>query len=333
MNKGHTLVVAEMACSHEGSLDLMHTISQAVYEAKADILQLQIWALPHMMSPARKEYGLLEKIEFSYDEWTTIVRTIREKFKGLKIFVCVYEHNSLDFINDLGIDGYKLNSSDLTNYLVLDKVASFKLPIHLSVGASTVSEIQFAINRLRENNAEEITLMYGLQNFPTDPKTVNLDYMNALGKLFDLPVGYQDHCDADHESAFWLPAASMGMGPSVLEKHITHDRSLKGIDHESALDPHEFAKFVKMIRTIDSAIGEKTPRPFSESEIKYREFQKKTIVANCKIMPGEKITTDNICFMRAETLNFTPDRVSEVLGKKASSAISPYEVLTNQHFT
>ena len=314
-------------------MDLMQKISQAAHDAKADILQLQVWSLPYMMSPARKEYGLLEEIEFSYEQWTSIVRTIREKLRGLKIFVCVYEHHSLDFINDLGIDGYKLNSSDLTNYLVLDKIASFKLPIHLSVGASAVSEIQFAINRLRKNNAAEITLMYGHQNFPTDPSTVNLAYMNALGNLFDLPVGYQDHCDADHESAFWLPAASMGMGPSVLEKHITHDRSLKGIDHESALNPDEFAKFVKMVRTIDSAKGEKSPRAFSASEIKYREFQKKTIVASCKIMPGEEITADNICFMRAETLNFTPDRVEEVLGKSVTLEIAPFEVLTSQHFS
>lgn len=328
-----TQVVAEMACSHEGSLDLLHKISQAAYKAKADILQLQVWSLPYMMSPNRKEYSLLEEIEFSYEQWTEIVQTIRKNFKGLKIFVCVYEHNSLDFINGLGVDGYKLNSSDLTNFLVLDKVASFNLPVHLSVGASSVSEIQFAVNRLRENNAGAITLMYGHQNFPTEPATVNLEYMRSLGQLFDLPYGYQDHCDADDESAFWLPATSMGMGPSVIEKHITHDRSLNGIDHESALNPDEFAKFVEMVRTIDAAKGEKVPRPFSESETKYREFQKKTIVAKCQIRVGEEITSDNICFMRAETLNFTPDRVSEVLGKKASLAISPYEVLTNQHFT
>ena len=328
-----TQIVAEMACAHEGSLDLLYKISQAAHDADADILQLQIWSLPYMMSPNRKEYSLLEKIEFSYEQWTEIVQTIRKNFKRLKIFVCVYEHNSLDFINSLGIDGYKLNSSDLTNFLVLDKVASFNLPVHLSVGASSVSEIQFAVNRLRKNNAGAITLMYGHQNFPTEPATVNLEYMRSLGQLFDLPYGYQDHCDADDESAFWLPAASMGMGPSVIEKHITHDRSLKGIDHESALNPDEFAKFVKMVRTIDNAKGEKVPRPFSESETKYREFQKKTIVAKCQIRAGEEITSDNICFMRAETLNFTPDRVSEVLGKKASSAISRYEVLTNEHFS
>ena len=83
-------------------------------------------------------------------------------------------------------------------------------------------------------------IMYGFQNFPTAPRDVHLNYMLKLKELFELPIGYQDHCDANEDSAFWLPAASVGMGINTLEKHITHDRSLKGIDHESALNPSEF---------------------------------------------------------------------------------------------
>ena len=65
------------------------------------------------------------------------------------------------------------------------------------------------------------------------------------------------------------------MNASIIEKHITHDRSLKGVDHESALNPDEFAKFVKMVKTIDSAKGTNKPHSFSESEISYRGISKK----------------------------------------------------------
>jgi sialic acid synthase SpsE len=322
-----TKIVAEMACSHDGSYRLMKKIIDASFHGGADIIQLQIWKLKHMMTPSRSLYKKLKAIEFSYAQWGRIVEYTRKKYPTLKIYVCVYEHNSLDFINSLGVDGYKINSSDLTNYLVLEKISSYNKKTNLSVGASSLDEIQFALDKLQQNESLPITLMYGHQNFPTHPSQVNLNYMKTLGELFDLPYGYQDHCDADEESAYWLPAASLGMNASIIEKHITHDRSLKGVDYESALNPDEFAKFVKMVKTIDSARGTNKPHSFSESEISYRKFQKKTVVAAKKILAGDPITTDNIYFMRAEKLGVTPDQVNQIIGRNVKSAIEAYQVL------
>jgi len=155
-----------------------------------------------------------------------------------------------------------------------------------------------------------------------------MSYLTKLANLFELPVGYQDHCDADDESAFWLPAASMGMGISVLEKHITHDRSLKGIDHESALNPDEFVKFVDMVRCIDAAKGQATPRNFTIDEIKYREFQKKSIVAASTLKKGSTVEADDIVFMRAETLGFSPAQIDVVIGKTLLKDIDAFETIT-----
>ena len=124
MNK--SLIIAEMACSHEGDLDLAKKIIDAAANAKADAIQLQIWSLTHMMSPQRKEYELLKKIEFNQEQWKGLVLYSKKKYPNLKIYVCVYEHSTIDFIDTLNIDGYKLNSSDLSNPLVLDKVAKKK---------------------------------------------------------------------------------------------------------------------------------------------------------------------------------------------------------------
>ena len=114
-----------------------------------------------MMSPQRKEYELLKKIEFNQDQWREIVSYSKKNYPELKIYVCVYEHSTIDFIDTLNIDGYKLNSSDLSNPLVLDRVAKKNKPINLSVGASTISEIENAINRIRAISNSIITLMYG----------------------------------------------------------------------------------------------------------------------------------------------------------------------------
>jgi N,N'-diacetyllegionaminate synthase len=241
------------------------------------------------------------------------------------VYVCVYEHSTIEFIDSLGIDGYKLNSSDLSNPLVLEKVAKMDKPINLSIGASTIAEIQSAIHRIKSISNANVTLMYGHQNFPTHPENVNMSYMKKLGDLFDLPIGYQDHCNADDESAFWLPAASMGMGVDVLEKHITHDRSMKGIDHESALNPGEFQRFVEMVRVIERATGESTPHAFSVAEKKYREFQKKSIVTVRDLKTGHALVDDDVAFMRAEVLGLSPDKLGGILDKTIKHDMAAFQ--------
>ena len=216
----------------------------------------------------------------------------------------------------------------MSNPLVLDKVAATGKPINLSVGASTIAEIQSAVKRISSISESPITLMYGHQSFPTRPENVNMSYMKKLGDLFELPIGYQDHCDADEESAFWLPAASIGMGVSVLEKHITHDRSLKGIDYESALNPDEFIKFVEMVRTIDKSKGIAVPREFSKDEKKYREFQKKSIIVTRDMQAGSTIMSADVAFMRAEILGLSPDKINQVVGKKLIKDVSAYQSIT-----
>ena len=130
--------------------------------------------------------------------------------------------------------------------------------------------------------------MYGLQLFPTRTDATHLSYLLSLRNLFQLPVGYQDHSDGGSDAAFWLPAAAIGMGVDIVEKHITHDRSFKGIDYEAALNPDEFVRFMAMVREIDAAMGDPCPRPFSPEEMKYRKYCKKSIVAARDLVEGRR---------------------------------------------
>ena len=328
MTKKRKFIIAEMACSHEGEEKLAKKIIDGAAKANADAIQLQIWELKYMMTPQRSEFEWLKKIEFSHEEWSNIIKYSRSNYPNLEIWVCVYEHQSIEFIDSLNIDGYKLNSSDLSNPLVLEKVALSGKPINLSVGASTLDEIESALDLISNISKSAVILMYGFQNFPTNPESVHMLYMNTLKQKFNLPIGYQDHCDADTEAAFWMPAAAVGMGVEVLEKHITHDRNFKGVDHESALNPDEFIRFVEMVRILDKAQGSVRSRPFSEDEIKYREFQKKSIVAARDLPAGVELTEKDLAIMRAESLGLSPDKVEVIIGKFTQRDIPAYQALT-----
>jgi sialic acid synthase SpsE len=326
-----THIIAEMACSHEGDPTLARKIIDAAGDAGADSIQFQIWALKETVVPHHPDYQMLTRIELSRDAWRDLANYARGRYPTMQIIACVYERSSVDFAEEIAVDAYKIHSADLSNPVLVNYVAQTNRRIDLSVGASTTGEIQSALEWIatgRGKEASETWLMYGYQGFPTPTHAINLSYMMKLKQLFELPIGYQDHSDANLPAAFWLPAAALGMGVDVLEKHITHDRSYKGIDHEAALNPDEFRKFVEMVREIEVAKGYSAPRAFSAEEIKYRKYSKKSLVASRNLAEGQVIASEDLIFMRADSLGVPPDQAERLVNRKTRRAIPAYHLVT-----
>lgn len=327
-----TYIIAEMACSHEGDPALAQKIIDGAGRAGADAIQFQIWALKDMVVPHHADYEMLTRIELSRDGWKDLAAYAKQRYPEMQIIACVYERSSVDFAETLAVDAYKIHSADLSNPYLIQHVAQTSRRIDLSVGASTISEIQSALHWIGESRADatrsNVWLMYGYQGFPTPTDAINLSYMAKLKQLFELPVGYQDHSDANTNAAFSLPAAAVGMGVDVLEKHITHDRSYKGIDHEAALNPDEFVRFVEMVREIDAAKGVSTPRAFSPEELKYRKYSKKSLVASRDLREGQTVGEEDLLYMRADSLGLPPDQASRLIGRTTRKPIPAYHLIT-----
>ena len=320
-------IIAEMACSHEGDPALARKIIDGAGRAGADAVQFQVWTLKDILVPQHPAWEQCKKLEFSREEWTDLARFVRERYPTMDIIGCVGEKGSVDFCRQIQVDAYKLHSADLSNEKLVREVAATGKRIDLSVGASTLDEIQTALEWIRETSDSEIWLMYGYQNFPTPTDAIHLDYMMNLKRMFALPIGYQDHSDADSDAAFWLPAAAAGMGVDCLEKHITHDRSLKGTDHEAALNPGEFARFVAMVREIEAARGAAAPRPFSGEEMKYRRYAKKSLVAARDLTAGARIGEVDLAALRAEELGLPPDQAGRLIGKTTRTRVAAFQIV------
>ena len=315
MNSHGIYIIAEMACSHEGDFSLAKKIIDGAGNAGSDAIQFQIWSLIDMVVPHHPDYKRLKRIELTREEWSDLTTYTREQHPTMKIVACVYEHGSVDFCEKINIDAYKLHSADLSNPSFIKYLSQTNKRIDLCVGASTLDEIQKAVEWIQGSSNAEIWLMYGYQNFPTPIDVINLDYMITLRDLFNLPIGYQDHSAADSEAAYWIPAAAVGMGVDIIEKHITHDRSFKGIDHEAALNPVEFSRLVSMVREIEKAKGLSTPRPFSKEELEYRKYSKKSLVAAHDLKIGTQILENDLLVMRAESLGLPPDQLHRLIGR------------------
>jgi sialic acid synthase SpsE len=330
LNSKPIYVIAEMACSHEGNLEFAKQIIDGAGKANANAIQFQIWSLADMVVPHHPDYEKLTEIELSREQWTELDRYVRDNYPSMEIIACVYERSSVDFAESIDLDAYKIHSSDLSNPFLVKYVAASNKRIDLSVGASTLNEIQTAVEWIKEAGKSDIWLMYGYQNFPTPTDAIHLNYMMKIKELFELPIGYQDHSDGNSQAAFFLPAAAVGMGIDIIEKHITHDRSFKGIDHEAAINPNEFAEFVAMVREIETAMGVATPKPFSKQELKYRKYSKKSIVASRDLPTGTQLTDDRLLFMRASELGVPPDNAHKLVGKVTNKNVKAYQLITEE---
>ncbi len=319
-----THIIAEMACSHEGDPDRGRTIIEGASEAGADSIQFQIWKLDEMVVPHHEDYDILSDIEMSYEQWGMLAEFVEAQEHVMDIIACVYELRSVDFTEDLGVEAYKIHSSDLSNPALVKRVAETGKRIDLSVGGSTIDEMQTAIEWIRSTSDSEICLMYGYQDFPTKVDDVNLDYMMKLGDLFELPIGYQDHGEGSSDEAFWIPAAAVGAGVNLIEKHITHDRSFGGIDHEAALNPDEFVEFVRMVRQVEAAKGTSVPHPFSEEEEAYRQKVKKSIVASRHLPTGTVVQKSDLAFRRTNEPGLPPDQISMLTEQRTNREIEAY---------
>jgi N,N'-diacetyllegionaminate synthase len=325
-----TFIIAEMACSHDGSIELAKKIIDGAINANADAIQFQIWKHQDIVVPDHPDIDLLLKVELSYENWNTLADYVRYKDPNMEIIACVYDSDSAEFANNICVDAYKIHTADLSNPFFIKEVAAYGKRIDLSVGASTYSEITDAISWINDTSDSEIWLMYGKQLFPTMPSDAEIMQAVSIANVFELSLGYQDHSDADSKEAFFLPIAARGAGICIQEKHITHDRSLKGADHQAALNPDEFEEFVKAIRTIDLALGDGKPHPFSDAEKKYRIYSKKSLVAKKSLSKGAIIKRSDIVALRTKDLGLPPDCIDLIIGKTLLNSIEAFSLVKHE---
>jgi sialic acid synthase SpsE len=326
-NKLQPYIIAEMACAHDGDFDKAIKLVDSAVDAGADAIQLQFFISEETVTPHHEVYNVLKKIEFSEQQWTDIFNYARSK--NIHVFVCTYDVPSVALATKLGADGIKLNSADLSNPEVVIAVAKTGIPFTLGTGASTIDEIASGIRIAKVNGAKDIILMHGVQNFPTKTEDLNICRVELLRDVFNLPVGYHDHTEGEDPFAKVVDLIAVGLGACVVEKHITISRAEKGIDYQAALEPHEFKDFVERIKRAFIAVGSKEIKPFTESELRYRKFQKKSIVASRDLKSGEVITREMISFIRNVEPGIAPRYFDDaVKGKVLTKDIARFENIT-----
>jgi len=319
----HVLIIAEAGVNHNGRLDLALRLCDAAKEAGVDIIKFQTWKTDLIVSKSTEmagyqkenlnsddsQYEMLKKLELSYNNFQ-LVKEHCDKI-GIQFLSTADETESLDFLLTLDMPFIKLGSGEITNVPYLRYCAMKGLPIILSTGMSTMSDVAYAYNVLVDAGATDITVLHCTTNYPCPMDEVNLNAMNTIKDALKCKVGY-----SDHTMGVEVPVAAVAMGAEVIEKHFTLDRNMEGPDHKASLEPSELKDMVQKIRNIEKALGDGIKRP-NESERSICKVVLKSIVAKQPIAKGTVLTEDMLTVKRANA-GISAKHWDVIVGTKAN---------------
>lgn len=318
-----TYIIAEIGVNHNGFLDLAIKLIDVAIDAGADAVKFQkrdlneLYAKKYLENANAGEKTLrymlpiLQQVELPDEAYYDIV----DYCKKQKItFLCsAFDAKSADFLDSLDIPAFKVASADLTNLPLLDHLVKKGKPLILSTGMSRMEEVEITVNFLKERRTE-FALLHCNSTYPAAFEDINLRFMHKLEK-FGVPVGY-----SGHERGIAVSTVASAIGASIIERHLTLDRTMDGPDHAASLEPQGFKKMVRDIRQISQALGTGEEKFISRGEILNREVLGKSLVAARKIIPGEIVTADMIA-VKGPALGLSPQNYSRLVGQKITRVI------------
>lgn len=312
-------IIAEIGSNHDSDLEKAKELVRAAKYAGADAFKLQSFTAEGLLNPLRPgtegrwephpAYPVIERLTVP-EEWHGILKEYGEEI-GITFLSAPFDSGRAELLQDLGVEAFKIASGDLTNEPLLKQVASYGKPVILSTGASYLDEVRRAVEVIENEGNFEIALLHCASLYPPAFDEVNIRSMVTLKDKFGCPVGFSDHTPGST-----MPVAAISLGASIIEKHITLDRKLKGPDHPYAMEVEEFKAMVAEIRTLELALGDGVKKP-SRHEMEERIGARRSIYAKVDIRKGAVISPEMLKLVR-HAYGLGPGDLNSVVGKVAS---------------
>ena len=315
-------IIAEAGVNHNGSLDIAKTLGDEAKKSGADCIKFQTFIAENIISKNAKQakyqtknigkeqsqLEMIKKLELSFEDFKQLNNYCIEK--NIDFLSTAFDLESIDFLESLSMNTWKIPSGEITNLPYLIKIAKLKKKVILSTGMSTMQEIEDAVNIFKKYGTNDITILHCTTQYPTLFEDVNLNAMLSIKEKFGYDVGY-----SDHTKGIEVPIAAVALGATVIEKHFTLDNNMIGPDHKASLQPDELKKMVESIRNIELSLGDGR-KVVANSEKENMSIARKSIVAKKSIRKGQLLSEENITVKRPGD-GISPMKWFDVLGTVA----------------
>ena len=317
-------IIAEAGVNHNGKIDLAYKLIDVASNSGADAVKFQTFKTENLVSKnapkaayqknstneSESQFSMLKKLELDFSVHKKLIDYCNKK--DIIFLSTPFDHESIDLLNELNLQIFKIPSGEITNLTYLRHIGTLGKEVILSTGMSTLKEIEDALKILIDSGTSKgnITVLHANTMYPTPMEDVNLRAMQTIRDKFKVRVGY-----SDHTLGIEVSIAAVTMGATVIEKHFTLDKSMDGPDHKSSIDPKQLKAMVRSIRNIEKALGSSIKKP-SKSEEPNIIAARKSIVACKSIKKGELFTEKNITTKRPGS-GISPMNWDLIIGKVA----------------
>lgn len=328
--KSSPYIIAEIGQAHEGSLGILYSYIDALAQTGVDAVKFQMHIAEAESSehePFRVQFSKEDKTRYEY--WQRMGFTL-EQWKEIKQycdtlgidFICSpFSNLAVDLLEDIGVTQYKIGSGEITNFLILEKIATTGKPVILSSGMSSYEELDQTTQFLKDRNVT-FSILQCTTAYPTQPEQYGLNVIQELQKRYNVPVGFSDH-SAKIETCI----AATALGAIILEFHVVFDRQLFGPDSKSSLTIQEIKDLVVAVRNIATAIANPIDKNTNTDFNLLKQIFEKSLAVNKDLPKNHILTFDDLEAKKPKGFGIDAMKFQEVIGKVLNKDLKQWDFL------
>jgi N-acetylneuraminate synthase len=324
-------IIAEIAQAHEGSLGIAHSYIDALFDAGVDAVKFQIHIAEaesssfeqfriHFSYEDKTRFNYWKRMEFSEEQWSGLKKHCEEK--GLEFIPSPFSCTAVDLLERIGAVCYKIASGEVTNLLMLEKIARTKKDIILSSGMSSTADIDNAVALIKKYG-NTLLILQCTTSYPAPPEEIGLNVIRLFKERYSVSVGL-----SDHSGTIFAPLAAVALGAEIIEVHAVFDTRMFGPDAKSSLTIDEIATMVRGIRFIEKALSNPVDKSQSERFEEMRRIFGKSLSVNKNLDVGHLLSTTDLESKKPAGQGIAASEYHRVIGKTIKQVKKKWDFLS-----
>jgi len=328
-----TFIIAEIGQAHEGSLGILHSYIDALADTGIDAIKFQTHIAESESSeyePFRVKfsyeddtrYDYWKRMEFTLEQWKEIKKHCDEV--GLEFISSPFSNMAVDWLEEIGVQKYKIGSGEVNNFLMLEKIAKTGKDIILSSGMSSFTELDETIEFLKQFD-NKVSILQCTTMYPTGAKDIGLNVLNELEDRYNLSVGL-----SDHSSTIYPSLSAVSLGAEIIEFHAIFDKDMFGPDSKSSLTIKEIKQLVEGVRFIETSLNNKIDKTDNSEFQELKNIFEKSLAVNKDMKVGDIITFNDLEAKKPFGYGISSKEYKEILGNKLTRNLNKWDFLNKE---
>ena len=328
-----SFIIAEIAQAHNGSIDTAHKYIDALSKTGVDAIKFQTHiaeAESSIYEPFRVKFSKQDatrfdywkRMEFTLQQWKALKQHCVEL--GLEFMSSPFSNVAVDVLEEVGVKRYKIGSGEVTNFLLLERIAQTKKTVILSSGMSSYEELDKAVEFLKARDID-VAILQCTTAYPTAPKQYGLNVIKELKERYNLPIGFSDH-SAKVETCI----AAAALGAEIFEFHAVFNKQVFGPDTTSSLTIDEIEILVKSIKNIKAALLSPIDKNDNSKYAELKLIFEKSLAVNKNLKKGHRITFSDLEGKKPANKGISASKFKEIIGKEVQRNMAQWEFLNKE---